>query len=154
MKHNNRQFCLNIKTQKPEQQASIERSLKDLTKDFPFVDINIKPESKKLVPFEILSSIAISFAVGISAKLMIRFFEKLYKKLTDDGITPEIEGLDRIQKKAERYLIEIGVRDFEIIRREEKGLYVFFIFRDNTGAMHHLYITSFDLRVIEYKRTS
>lgn len=153
MKNRGFRFRLNVKMQMPEHQEAIEKSLEDLMAIFPFAKTSIKIESKKLVPFEVVSSIAISFAVGISTKLAIRFFEELYKKLRSSDATPEVEGLDRIQEKAEKYLLEIGVKGFKIIRREDKGLYVFFIFRDRDGAEHHLYITSFDLHVIEYERT-
>jgi len=146
------EFHINIKIYDSKQQKAIENILADLRKDFPFMDINIDIKSRKLIPFEVSLEIVMKIVAEVATKLMIKFLKKLWEKFKQNGITPKIEGLDIVQKKAENYLREIGVLNFEILKREDKGLYVFFIFKDYTNILHHLYITSFDLRIIEYER--
>lgn len=146
------EFRFNVKIHDPNQQVTIKNILYDLRKDFPFIETDVNVKSKKLAPYEIILSIIISFVTGVAADLTLKLLERLQQKFKRSKISPEIKGLDRIQRKAENYLRQIGIVDFRIIRREDRGLYVFFIFKDHSGVAHHLYVTSFDLRVIEYKR--
>lgn len=152
LKSSKEEFCLNVKVHDPKQQLAIEKILQDLRKDFPSIETNIIVKSKKLAPYEIILSIIVSFFTGIAADITLKFLQNLYQKLKHSKISPEIEGLDSIQKGAENYLREIGVVDFQIVRRENRALYAFFIFKDRSGVAHHLYVTSSDLRVIGYKR--
>ena len=145
-------FRLRVVAHDPAQQKLVTGTFEKFREDFPFIDFKVTVKSKKVVPWEVVLDIAINVAKGIAVALVIKAFEKLWKEIKRNDIAVKLEGLDMIQKKAESYLIEIGVTDFEVVRREDRGLYVFLIFRDYKGINHYLRVTSFDLRVIDYRR--
>lgn len=143
---------MRVATRNPTQQELVINTFERFRKDFPLVDFKVTVKSRKVVPWEVVLDVAIEVAKGMALALVIKAFEKLWKEIKRNNITVKLEGLDKVQKKAESYLIGIGVTSFEVIRREDRGLYVFFIFKDYKENLHHLYVTSFDLRVIEYQR--
>lgn len=143
---------LSVVARDPTQQKLVIDTFERFRKDFPFVELEVTVKSRKVIPWEVVLDVAIDITKGIAVALVIKAFEKLWKEIKRNDIAVKLEGLDKAQKKAESYLIEIGVTNFEVIRREDRGLYVFLIFRDYKGNLHHIYVTSFDLRVIEYER--
>jgi len=59
--------------------------------------------------------------------------------------------LDSIQRTAEGYLLNMGITDYKLIRRENKGLYALFEFKAK-DASHCLYISRSDRQIIKYER--
>jgi len=145
-------FHLHVVARDPTQQELVIDTFKKFREDFPFINFKVGVESRKVVPWEVVMDIAINVAKGIAVALVVKALEKLWKEIKRNDIAVKLEGLDTVQKKAESYLIEIGVTDFEVVRREDRGLYVFLIFRDHKGVYHYLRVTSFDSRVIDYRR--
>jgi hypothetical protein len=147
-----KKFLLHIVAHDPPQQEFVAKTFERLHEEFPSVDFKVAVKSRKVVPWEVVLEIAIDFAKGIAVTLVIKVLEKLWKEIKRNDIVVKLDEVDIVQKKAERYLTEIGITDFEVIKREDRGLYVLLIFRDNKGDHHRLRVTSFDSHVIDYRR--
>jgi len=136
----------------PEQQKVINKILRDIQKEFSFAKFDSRTSSKKLIPFEIVMEITVSFGVGVGTALVIKCLEELWKKFEQNRISLRTQGLDAIQEKAQNYLREVGITDLKILRRENRGPYSLFVFKDEKGQRHHLKIASSDLCIIEYTK--
>jgi hypothetical protein len=146
------ELSLQVKLADPKQQVLITHILEDLKASFPIKQVQITVQDKKLMPFEIGLLIVIGFIANISSEVVIRLLDKLWGKLNQNKILPYVECVDRVQMRAEEYLKKIGISSFEITRKEDKGLYVLFIFEDIRGEIHYLYVSKTDLRVLNYIR--
>jgi len=123
-----------------------------LKESFPIGELDMKVEDRKITPFEIGLLVIIGFTSSVSAEIVIRLLDRLWMKLTQNDLLPEIENIGRIQTRAENYLKEIGVTLFSTTRREDKGLYVKFEFEDNQGFFHDLHVSKTDLQILRYIR--
>jgi len=147
-----RQISLRMKLHDPEQQRMISKIFDSLKESFPIGELDMKVEDKRITPFEIGLLITIGFASSVSAEIIIRLLDRLWTKLTQNNVLPEIQNIDRIQTWAENYLKETGVPLFSTTRREDKGLYVKFEFEDNQGFSHDLHVSKTDFRILRYIR--
>ena len=145
-------YYLLTKIYEPDQQTVIKEIFQNIEKEFPYVKLDSRVTSKKLTPLEITLEIAINFGTGVASVIILKCLEKLWDELKQNRISPETQGLDAIQKKAQEYLKEIGSTGFEILKRENRGPYVAFTFKDGKGQRHYLKISSSDLKVIEYTK--
>ena len=145
------EFNIKIKTLDLEQQKNTETVLDELRGDFGELEIRIKAESKGIIPEEVIFVIAVTVTSKVLADVFLRFLEKLWSRLRNKGISPDIYTMDSVQKEAENYLLSLGIMDAKIIKREDRGLYVFFVFKSKRTS-HSIYVSNSDLRIIRYKR--
>jgi len=145
------EFNIKIKTRDLEQQKNTETVLDELRGDFGELEIRIKAESKGIIPEEVIFVIAVTVTSKVLADVFLRFLEKLWSRLRNKGISPDIYTMDSVQKEAENYLLSLGIMDAKIIKREDRGLYVFFVFKSKRTS-HSIYVSNSDLRIIRYKR--
>ena len=145
-------YSFQVRAKDPGQQKLIEQTLQNLQTTFPEIDTQIQVLSKKLTPYEVVLLIAINVGVGIASKILINFLDKLWDALTRKKIPPSLPSLDSVQIAAEDYLRRLGVTHFQLFQRQDRGLYVFFDFKEATGVSHLIYITKSDKQVILYER--
>jgi len=144
-------FSIEIETRDLKQQKNAEILLDELRRDFKELDIGIKVESKGIVPEEALFIIAVTITSKVLADVFLRFLEKLWDRLKNKSISPNISNLDAVQKGAENYLLNLGILDAKITKREDRGLYVFFVFKSKK-ASHVIHISKSDLGIIKYTK--
>ena len=141
-----------ITVNNPEQQILVKEILGDLKRDFPISRIETKVEDERLTPYEIGLLIVIGFVSNVSSEILIRFLEKLWTKLGQSGVSPDLGSVDRVQLRAESYLARIGVASFNLVRRDEKGMFVIFSFEDSAGGLHDLHVSKTDSQILRYER--
>lgn len=141
-----------MKVSEPDIESSLEETFQKLNKEFENISFDINVKDRKLVPFELVLDITIKVASGIAASLVIKLLETLWEEFRKKKTVPETRGMDDIQSGAERYLEAIGVKQFKILERKDKGPYVIFVFKDEKGDKHRLVVTSFDLKIVDYRR--
>ncbi len=146
-------YSFQVRARDPSQQKTMEHTLKNLQTTFPEIDTQIQVLSEKLTPYEVILLIAISVAADITSKILINFLDRLWDTLTRQKIPSLLPTLDSVQMAAEDYLRHLGVIQFQLVQKQDRGLYVFFAFKEATGVSHLIYITKFDKQVIEYRRT-
>jgi len=147
------EFNIRIEARNAKQQRVIAGILDGLQRDFPEVNVRIEPESKELVPEEVVLLVFVTVASEVLAAVVLGFLDKFWSHLKNKGISPVLSGMDSVQREAENYLLNIGIFDFKIIKREDRGLYVFFQFKSK-AAVHHLYISRSDMKIIKYERVA
>ena len=141
-----------MKISEPDVEGSLEGTFQKLNEEFENISFDINIKEKKLVPFELVLDITIKVASGMAVGLVIKLLEKLWEELRKKKTVPETWGMDDIQSRAERYLEAIGVEQYKIVKRKDKGPYVIFVFQDEKGDKHRLFVTSFDLKIVDYRR--
>ena len=146
-----REFNIRVEARDPNQQKDIAKALEELQRDFSELNVRIEAESKELVPGEVMLTISVAVASAVLAKVFLRFLDKLWDRLKTRGIKPILSSLDSVQRTAEDYLLNVGIGDFEIVKREDRGLYVFFVFKSK-DASHRLYISKSDMSIIKYEK--
>lgn len=145
------EFNIRIEARDSKQQKDIASALDELRKDFPELNVRIEPESKELVPGEVVLIVFVTVVSEVLATVALKFLDKFWDRLRNKGISPILSSMDSVQREAEIYLLNMGIVDFETIKREDKGLYVFFVFKSK-DASHHLYIASSDMKIIKYEK--
>lgn len=145
-------YSFQIRARDPDQHKIIEQTLDNLQTTFPQITTQIQVMSKKLTPYEVLLLIAINVVADIASKILITFLDKLWAALTDQEIRPLLPSLDPVQVAAEAYLRHLGVTHFQLVRKQDRGLYAFFAYEEATGVSHLIYITKSDKLVIKYER--
>jgi len=133
-----------------EQQKFIRELSKKIEEEFSGIKIHIIPKSKKLAPNEVLLLIVINILSQISAQILFQLLEKLWKELSKGKIQTELPSLDKVQEKAENYLKAKNLLNYKIIKREDRGLYVYLVYK-TMKAVHMFYISRFDLEIIKYE---
>lgn len=146
-----RELHIGVQARSPKQQKDISNTIERLQKDFPDMKIRIESESGQLVPEEVLLKVVISVASGVSSALVLKLLDRLWSKLRSKDISPILSGTDLIQKKAEKYLLDIGITDFDITKREDRGLYISFVFKSKK-ALHYLCVLKSDLGILNYRK--
>jgi len=152
MQEDERIYSVVLKTGESDVEIALEETVQKMEKEFEDISFEINAKEKKLVPFELVLDITIKVASGVAVGLVIKCLERLWEELRKKRITPETQGMDSIQGSAERYLEAIGVTKFKILERKDKGPYVTFVFEDEEGDKHDLVVTSFDLKILHYRR--
>ena len=145
------EFNIKIKTRDLEQQKNTEIVLDELRGDFGELEIRIKAKSKGIIPEEVIFVIAVTITSKVLVDVFLRFLEKLWSRLRNKGISADIYTMDSVQKEAENYLLSLGIVDAKITKREDRGLYVFFVFKSKRTS-HSIYVSKSDLRIIQYER--
>ena len=152
MQEDERIYSVVLKTGESDVEIALEETVQKMEKEFEDISFEINAKEKKLVPFELVLDITIKVASGVAVGLVIKCLERLWEELRKKRITPETQGMDSIQGSAERYLEAIGVEQYKIVKRKDKGPYVIFVFQDEKGDKHRLFVTSFDLKIVDYRR--
>lgn len=145
------EFNIRIEARDSNQQKDIANALAELRGDFPKLNVRIEPESKELVPGEVVLIVVVTVASEVLAAVVLRFLDRFCDRLKNKDISPILSSMDSVQREAENYLLNMGIVDYKIIRREDRGLYVFFMFKSK-DASHHLYISRSDVRIIKYEK--
>jgi len=145
-------YVIGLRMGKPGDEVYLEKLLSQMQKEFEGITFATKVTGKRLVPSEIIVDLTIKLTTGIAIAVFIKFLERLWGELGRQELTPHTFGPDDIQARAERYLLSIGISDFGVIRRIDKGPYVEFVFKDGKGHEHKVVITSFDLRILSYEK--
>lgn len=135
-----------VMTRSPEEQQKVNEILGLVRQEFPDIKIGATAESKKLLPEEIILLIA----VQVSSELIIRVLDRLWHYLKDRNVDVNLVSADRVQEKAENYLVHKGLHDFSIVKEEDKGLYVILIYRTR-GHTHSFHISKTDLAILKYE---
>lgn len=136
-----------------EQQKFILELSRKIEQETPGIKIHIATESKKLVPHEVLLIIAINIISQISSKILLRILDNLWKELTKKDLQVELSPLDKVQENAENYLRAKHLVDYEIVKKEDKGLYVYLVYK-TFDSTHRFYISKSDLAIIRYEKES
>jgi len=145
-------YSFQVKARDPSQQKIIAKTLQSLRTAFPEIDTHIRVLSEKLTPYEVVLLIAIDVGASVASVILLKFLDRLWDALTSAEIRPSLPSLDSAQMAAEEYLRHLGVAHCHLFQKQDKGLYVFFIFKEETGASHLIRITKSDKQVIQYKR--
>ena len=145
------QFNIKIEARNSKQQKDIASAVDELRGYFPELNVRIEPESKGLVPEEVVLMVLVTVGSKVLATAVLRFLDKLWKRLRNKGISPILSSLDSVHRIAEDYLLNMGITDYRLVRRENKGLYVLFELRAK-DASHYLYISRSDNQIIKYER--
>lgn len=153
MKHgSDRTYSLLLKTNEPRIEPQLNKIFEQMEKEFGNISFDITIKDKRFIPFELVLDITIRVASGVAAAFVIKLLEKLWEELSEKKVIPDTKGMDDIQNSVERYLEAIGVGQFKTLQRKDKGPYVVFIFEDEKGGKHRVVITSFDFRILDYRR--
>jgi len=152
MQTDKRTHSIVLKTSQSDVEYALRETFQKMEKDFENISFDIRVKHKKLVPFELVLDITLKVASGVAVGLVIKCLERLWEEFRKKKITPEIQGMDEIQSSAERYLEAIEVTNFRILERKDKGSYVTFVFEDEKKNKHNLIVTSFDLKILHYRR--
>lgn len=145
------QFNIRIEARDSKQQKDVANALDELRGDFPELKVRIEPESKELVPGEVVLIVVVTVASEVLAAVVLGFLDKFWNRLRNKGISPILSSLDSVQRTAEGYLLNMGITDYKIIRIENKGLYILFVFKAK-DASHRVYISRSDMQIIRYER--
>lgn len=129
-----------------KKQKSIEDLLTEIKREFPKAEITTTIKEEKIIPEEALLQIGLV----VSAEVLIRILDKLWKHFAEKEIKVEQNTGDLAQVKAEEYLKHRQLNNFKIIKREDKGLYVYLIYEIN-GFRHRFHISKSDLEIIKYE---
>jgi len=146
-----KEYILTLENEQPLE-PNIEGIFETIKKEFEGISISSKPLKRELIPTEICLSITLSITADMSAAVTIKLLERLWQQLNKEKISAKTYPIDAVQSSAERYLIATGIRDFTLIKRQDKGPYVNFIFADKKGANYLFSITSFDLKIISFTK--
>jgi hypothetical protein len=141
-----------LKISAPDDEVNLEKVLRHMESEFNGITLKSKASGKELVPLEVVLDISIEIAAGIAAAVLIKFLERLWQELKQKGLTPQTYESDVVQSSAARYLLSNGVTNFRLLERKDKGPYVEFVFKDERGSKHFIVITSFDLKILRYKK--
>lgn len=152
MHKDERIYSVVLKTSESDVESALEETVQKMEKEFENISFDINVKDKKLVPFELVLDITMKVASGVAVGLVIKCLERLWEEFRKKRMTPETQGMDSIQSSAERYLGAIGVTKFKILERKDRGPYVTFVFEDEEGDKHNLVVTSFDLKILHYRR--
>lgn len=145
------EVSIRIEARDPKQQKDIASAINKLQKDYPELNVRIKPESEGLIPEEVVLIIFVTVTSEILATMVLRFLDKLWSSFRNKGISPSLLSPEVIQREAEKYVLDMGIVDFEVIKREDSGLYVLFVFKSK-DASHRLYVSRSDMRIIKYEK--
>jgi len=146
-----RELKFQIRVRGPREQHDFNEVLKKLREEFPKIQAKIEPESKKLIPQEVILSICITVTSEIIAVAILTFLDKLWERLKKREDAFILSSIDAAQKKAESYLQSMGIIDLVLSKREDRGPYALFIFQTK-NAFYRLYISKFDLQIIKYEK--
>lgn len=135
-----------LKAENPEEQKAINEILVTLRRKFPTAKVNVVPESKKLLPEEIILLIAIQ----VSGDVIVRLLDSLWNYLKNIHIEVTLDSVDHVQEKAEEYLRHKGIQDFSIVKRDDKGLYVNLVYRSKRHT-HWFSVSRSDCAVLKYE---
>ena len=152
MDKDERIYSVVLKTSEADTESALSETFQKMEKEFENISFDINVKGKKLVPLELVLDITIKVASGVAVGLVIKCLERLWKEFRKKKMIPETQGMDIIQSRAEEYLRAIGVPKFKILNRKAKGLYVTFVFEDEEKSKHNLVVTSFDLKILHYRR--
>ena len=145
-------YSLVLRTSQPDIPDTLRKTFDEIEKEFRNTRLGMNVKDKKLVPFELALDITVKVASGIAISLVIKLLERLWDEFRRKKVVPQIQGMDGIQGTAESYLRAIGVKEFKLMKRQDKGPYVTFAFEDEIGNRHTLLVTSFDLKILRYER--
>jgi hypothetical protein len=146
-------YSMVVEINQPDNETDLEAMLEQTEKEFMGIVYRINVKERKLVPLETVLIITLEVAKGIAVTVFIKFLEKLWQEFRKRDLTPQTQGLDAIQLFTERYLLSMGIREMTLLRRDDKGLYVKFVFSDKKGNKHIVAVASFDLKILSYERT-
>jgi len=150
--NNQRTYAIVLKTDNPNVENDLVKTFEEIEKEFGNVDFSVNPKGKRLVPFETILDVTVKFASGVAVALIIKLLERLWEEFLNKKVSIQTQDIDVIQDKAERYLRSIGVTKFRTVERTDAGPYVTFVFKDNAGARHNLIVTTFDMKILQYKK--
>jgi len=145
-------YSMVVEINQPNDEADLKVILQQTEKEFEGIKCRINVKERKLVPLETILVITLEVAKGIAAAVFIKLLEKLWQDFRQKGLTPQTHGLDPIQSFTEKYLLSMGVTELTLLRRDDKGLYVKFVFEDKKGYKHIVMVASFDLKILSYER--
>jgi hypothetical protein len=145
---------ITVRASDPKQQTVIQNILQDLkrTSEFSSISTEIKVQQSKFTPEEVFLMIVIGFASQISADLVLAFLRKIWARFQVEKIMPDVKDLNQVQKRAEKYIKELGIHRFDITEIEDYGLCVQFRFQDSKKRVHSLLVSKTDLAVLRYLR--
>lgn len=134
-----------ITAENARQQRMINEHLKTIQQEFSEAQITVSPESKKIVPEEIVLLIAIQ----VTAEVLLKVLDKVWKYLLKEDVKVDLASSDEARDRAEVFLKDKQILDFKIIKMEDRGLYVFLMYQARDG-IHQFYISKSDLEIIKY----
>jgi hypothetical protein len=143
---------MTLKMNESRSEADLEKVLRQMEEKYKGITFDIKVAERKLVPLQIVLDVTIQVVTGLAAAAFIKFLERLWEELKEKELDPQTYEIDAIQSFSERYLKSIGVTEFTILERKDRGPYVQFVFEDKKGYRHFIVVASFDLKILKYEK--
>jgi len=147
-----KEVCIEVVAKDAEQQQFISTVLEKVQQEFPQTKIDVTTASKKLIPEEIILIIAINIVSTTAAEIILRILDRVWKDPNKGNIRIKSSTLDQAQEKVENYLRDKRVIGFQIVKREDKGLYVHLIYK-TANSVHTFHISKSDLEIIRYEES-
>ena len=139
-----------VEAKNDKQQRFIGTLIEEVEQEFPSTEIAVRSKSRKLVPQEVVLIIAINITSTITAEIILRILDRLWENFKKGDIHVKSSTLDQAQEKAENYLKNKQVIGFQVMKREDGGLYVHLTF-ETANSSHVFYISKSDLEIIKYE---
>lgn len=152
MSKNGKTYSMTLKMNESRSEADLEKVLRQMEEKYKGITFDIKVAERKLVPLQFVLDVTIQVVTGLAAAAFIKFLERLWEELKEKELDPQTYGIDAIQSFSERYLKSIGVTEFTILERKDRGPYVQFVFEDKKGYRHFIVVASFDLKILKYEK--
>jgi hypothetical protein len=147
-----KEIKVRIKSVNAEEQTIVKEILDRLKNETPSIRPEITVHKTKFTPEEVGLMITIGFAAQLSSELAIVFLRKLWNRLKEKNVRPEMEELDQVKNRAENYIRGLGILQFQIAKVQDEGPYVEFNFEDSQKRSHILLISKTDLSVLRYQK--
>lgn len=129
-----------------EQQKAIDDLVRETRMEFPEAKISVAQANKKLVPGELVLLIGIE----VSAAVLIKILDKMWSFLSGKAIKVKAATLEQVRETAETFLLSKHFYDFRLTKTEDRGLYFALVYV-RRNITHRLYISKYDLKILEYK---
>jgi len=144
-------YSIVVEIDQPKGEADLEAALQTV-KEFEDIKCSVNVKERKLVPLETIVVVTLEVAKGIAVAVFIKLLEKLWQEFKERSLSPKVHEIGAIQSLTEKYLLSMKAIEPTLIRRDDKGFYVKFVYRDKDGHRHIVMVSSFDLKILSYER--
>jgi hypothetical protein len=147
-----KEYTISVEVTTENGESDLRRTLKGMEAEFGNVTFTLKVDKRELIPLETIVDVTLRITSSLAAAIFLKMLEKLWQDLKKNKLVPRTAELDGVQSFAEKYLESIRVTGSTLLRRNDKGLYVRFTFRDSKRVLHILDVTSFEPQIVKYER--
>jgi hypothetical protein len=148
----NNNYIFSVETETENWEPDLRKALEDVQCEFNNIHFNLGTGKKRLIPVEGLIEITMVVGGTVAAEVTLRILERLWQRLKEHGLGMKTEVIDAVQSFAEEYLESIGVREYVLLRRTNKGPYVKFKYRDKKKYVHIVDVAAIKLQILNYEK--